>query len=259
MFSSEMTPKELRGQIGSFYQLMFTLGIFTSYWVDYGVARGISNEESGQWQIPIGLQVVFASLLCAGTLSLKESVRWYAHKGLHDEAWESLKWIRASDDDEVQIEMEEIRAGVEQEARAREGLQLLELMQKGNATRTITAVLIFAAQQATGATAFAYFGPQYFKLLVGNRGNSALFLTAIFGAVKVAACAVFVIFVAENVPRKVILTGGALVMAACQLSTAAVVKSHPAEADGPVTASGVATVALIYLFVIAYKSVSYPS
>jgi len=32
MFSSEMTPKEIRGQVGSLYQLMFTLGIFTSYW-----------------------------------------------------------------------------------------------------------------------------------------------------------------------------------------------------------------------------------
>lgn len=28
MFSSEMTPKELRGQIGSFYQLMYTFGTF---------------------------------------------------------------------------------------------------------------------------------------------------------------------------------------------------------------------------------------
>lgn len=28
MFSSEMTPKELRGQIGSFYQLMYTFGVF---------------------------------------------------------------------------------------------------------------------------------------------------------------------------------------------------------------------------------------
>lgn len=26
MFSSEMTPKEMRGQIGSFYQLMYTFG-----------------------------------------------------------------------------------------------------------------------------------------------------------------------------------------------------------------------------------------
>lgn len=35
MFSGEMTPKHIRGQVGSFYQLMFTLGIFTSYWYTY--------------------------------------------------------------------------------------------------------------------------------------------------------------------------------------------------------------------------------
>jgi len=29
MFSSEMVPKELRGQIGSFYQLMFTIGKYS--------------------------------------------------------------------------------------------------------------------------------------------------------------------------------------------------------------------------------------
>ena len=33
MFSSEMCPKQIRGQVGSFYQLMYTLGIFTSYWM----------------------------------------------------------------------------------------------------------------------------------------------------------------------------------------------------------------------------------
>lgn len=127
------------------------------------------------------------------------------------------------------------------------------MLQKGNARCTLTAIAVFTAQQATGATAFAYFGPQYFKLLVGNKGNSDLLLTAIFGAIKVAACALFVIFVADNVPRKAILTGGAIFMAACQISTAAVVKTHPAHADGRVTSSGIATIALIYLFVIAYN------
>lgn len=34
MFSSEMSPKSMRGQIGSFYQLFYTFGIFTSYWVE---------------------------------------------------------------------------------------------------------------------------------------------------------------------------------------------------------------------------------
>lgn len=122
-----------------------------------------------------------------------------------------------------------------------------------NLKRTCTAAGMFAAQQATGATAFAYYGPQYFKLLVGSSGNRDLLLTAIFGAVKVAACLTFVVFVAERVPRKAILIGGALFMAACQISTAAVVKTHPAPGGATVTHSGIATIALIYLFVIAYN------
>ena len=127
------------------------------------------------------------------------------------------------------------------------------MLRKDDASRTLTAVLVFTAQQATGATAFAYFGPQYFQLLVGKHGNTSLLLTAIFGAVKVISCGLFVIFVAERVSRKSILTGGAIFMAACQITTAAVVKTHPVLDDPQVTVSGVATIALIYLFVMAYN------
>lgn len=35
MYSAEMTPKEIRGRCGSFYQWMYTWGIFTAYWVNY--------------------------------------------------------------------------------------------------------------------------------------------------------------------------------------------------------------------------------
>ncbi|KAK5706667.1 hypothetical protein LTR97_001657 [Elasticomyces elasticus] len=253
MFSSEMTPKQLRGQIGSFYQLMYTLGIFTSYWIDWGVAKDYAKSDSRMWQIPVGLQILWAGLLGIGMLTLAESTRWLTAVGRHDEAWASLKWIRADDGPLTQAEMEEIRAGVELEAHAREGFRITEMIQGGNLRRTLTASAVFTAQQATGATAFAYYGPQYFKLLVGNKGNSDLLLTAIFGAIKVAACSLFVLFVADTVGRRKILTCGALFMAACQLSTAAVLKTHPAPADARVTPSGIATIALIYLFVIAYN------
>ncbi|KAK3069304.1 hypothetical protein LTR53_012460 [Teratosphaeriaceae sp. CCFEE 6253] len=253
MFSSEMTPKQIRGQIGSFYQLMFTLGIFTSYWIDWGVAKNYPKTSSRMWQIPVGLQILWAGLLGLGMFTLKESARWLTAKGRHDEAWDSLRWIRADDGPLTQAEMEEIRAGVEIEAHAREGFRITEMVHGSNLRRTLTASAVFTAQQATGATAFAYYGPQYFKLLVGNKGNSDLLLTAIFGAIKVAACALFVLFVADTVGRRKILTCGALFMAACQISTAAVLKSHPAPADAHVTSAGIATIALIYLFVIAYN------
>jgi sugar porter (SP) family MFS transporter len=229
-------------------------GIFTSYWIDYGVGKNISTSEAKQWQIPIGIQILPAALLGLGMFTLKESVRWLALKGRHQEAWESLQWIRADSGPDAQLEMDEIRFGVETELREKEGFQFSELYTKSdNLKRTITAAVVFIAQQSTGATAFATYGPQYFKLLVGSKGNNDLLLTAIFGAIKVAACLTFVIFVAERVNRKHILTLGALVMSACQISTAAVVRSKPPPGDATVTSSGIATVALIYLFVIAYN------
>lgn len=251
-FSSEMSPKDIRGRIGSFFQWFYTFGIFASYWVDYGVSLRVATTDSKQWQIPVGLQLVPAALLGFGMLTVKESTRWLTKKGRHDEAWTSLKWIRGQDTEEVRLEMEEIRLGVENETRATEGFHVKELLQKDNFKRIFTAFAIFTAQQATGATAFAYFGPQYFKLLVGS-GSKDLLLTAIFGAIKVVACGIFVIFVSERVGRRHMLIGGAALMSACQITTAIVVKTIPPPAEGNVTSSGIGTVALIYIFVIIYN------
>lgn len=35
MYSAEMTPKEIRGRCGSFYQWLYAWGVFIAYWVDY--------------------------------------------------------------------------------------------------------------------------------------------------------------------------------------------------------------------------------
>ncbi|PQE15236.1 mfs quinate transporter protein [Rutstroemia sp. NJR-2017a WRK4] len=256
MFNSEMAPKELRGQIGSFFhrksnELMKELGIFTSYWVDYAMAEVVPSVTR-QWQIPIGLQIIPAGLLALGTFTLKESTRWLTKKGRHEEAWESLKWIRADESQATVEEMEEIRIGVEFEQRATEGFQIKELAERENFKRVFTAFAVFTAQQATGATAFAYYGPQYFKLLVGG-GSKDLLLTAIFGAIKVVACGCFVLFLSNRVGRRGVLIGGAVFMSMCQIVTAIVVKELPASRSAGVTSSGIATVALIYLFVIAYN------
>ncbi|KAI0138904.1 general substrate transporter [Hypoxylon sp. NC0597] len=254
MFNSEMMPKEMRGQVGSFFQWFYTFGIFTSYWVDYGVVRGITPTNPSQWQIPIGLQLAPAAFLGLGMLTVPESARWLTKKGRHEEAWRSLQWIRADDSQATADEMEEIRSGVMDEARATEGFQVKELLEGENFKRVFAAFAVFTAQQATGATAFAYFGPQYFNLIVGN-GEQSLLLTAIFGAVKVVACGIFVLFFSERLSRRQVLIGGAAFMAACQITTAAVVKSYPASSGAGqyVPPSGIATVAFIYLFVIAYN------
>jgi len=95
-YNAEMAPKEIRGMLGSGMQWLFALGVMISYWIDYGVSIGLP-VSSTQWQIPVGLQLVPPAVLGLGLLAFPESVRWLAKKGRYDEAWESLKWMRADD------------------------------------------------------------------------------------------------------------------------------------------------------------------
>jgi MFS family permease len=105
MFTSEMAPKGIRGRLGAGFQAFFTLGVFFSYWIDYAVEKHIPSTSDRQWQIPIGLQLVPGGVLGFGMLFLKESVRWLAKKGRHEEAIKSLVWIRGGEEtDEVRAE-----------------------------------------------------------------------------------------------------------------------------------------------------------
>jgi MFS family permease len=136
-----MSPKEIRGQLGSLFQFFFTLGVMTSYWIDYAVEQHVEPSDR-QWQIPIGLQLVPAGILGFGMLFLKESVRWLASKGRHEEALQSLIWIRGEDTPEVRAEMAEILDGIAAEVQATEGLTWKELNLPANRYRVFIAITI---------------------------------------------------------------------------------------------------------------------
>ncbi|CAG8930976.1 unnamed protein product [Penicillium salamii] len=250
IYMSEMAPKEIRGQLGSCYQLTYTVGILVSYWIDYGVK---SMEASArQWQLPIGLQLVPGVLMGVGMLGISESVRWLLAKGREEEAWNSLIWIRAGEGEDVRGEFDDMRRGLEEERHATAGFRMRELLEGPNLHRLLIGGGLFLAQQSTGSTALAYFGPQFFALLVGD-GDRTLLLTGIFGAIKVVACLIFVVFLSDRFGRRPLLAGGAAFMAVCMIATAAVIKTYPQPGDGTVSSSGIATVALIYLDIIAYN------
>lgn len=258
IYLSEMAPKEQRGQLGSCYQFMFTIGIFVSYWIDYAVE--FMQPNPAQWQIPIGLQLVPGALMGFGVLTLHESVRWLTSKGHHEQARRSLEWIRASTDEAVMDELSEIRDGIEDEKRAKAGFAVVELLEWPNAHRILLAVGMFLAQQSTGATALAYFGPQFFAMIVGP-GDKTLLLTGIFGFVKVASCGVFILFISDRFGRKTLLLAGAALMSVCMIITALQVRriTDGDQADDGhgqtvhTTPVGVLTVALIYLNIIIFN------
>ncbi|CAG8162274.1 unnamed protein product [Penicillium salamii] len=244
-YNAEMAPKEIRGKLGSGMQWLFALGVMLSYWIDYGVKVGLP-VSSKQWQIPVGLQMVPAGVLALGLFAMPESTRWLAKKGRFDEAFESLKWIRASDGPEVKAEFNEIRVGLEEELRATEGFQKRELLEPANRYRLALAFFMFCGQQCTGMTALAYFGPQFFKLIVGDNTDQSLLITGLFGAEKFVTVGIYILFFSEMWGRKPTLWISALLMACCFIIVTVVKETTP-KPDAKATPAGIGMVAMIFL------------
>ena len=212
IYAAEMSPKEIRGKLGSFFQLFFAAGVFVSYWVDYGVQTN-QPSISRQWQIPIGLQLVPGGLVGLGMLLIKESTRWLAKRGRNDEALESLIWVRGGEEtSEVTAEFAEIVQGIENEIRATEGVTMRELWLPANRYRLGIAISLQLCQQLTGNTSLAYvsltdghhviinpfvllkllqYAPQIFKAV--GAGNANLLITGFFGLVKLVSVFTFVV------------------------------------------------------------------
>lgn len=291
IYLSEMAPKQIRGQLGSVFQFMFTVGIFASYWIDYAV--GFMTPQTAQWRIPIALQLVPGGLMGLGAETLHESVRWLVANEDMERATASLKWIRAlstnSDDGEgthddgidgieernriIAKEIADLKAGIEEEAVAKAGFSAWELLEWPNLHRILLAVGIFLAQQSTGATALAYFGPQFFTLIVGP-GDTTLLLTGIFGLVKVVSCGVFIVVLSDRFGRKRLLFLGAALMAVGMFATAAMFRfirldydnnntndSLNTISDGnsstnssrPISAASIVTIILIYVTIAIFN------
>ena len=88
-----------------------------------------------------------AAVLGLGLIPAHESVRWLVKKDRIEEAWASLKWIRADDGPEVKAEFEEIKTGLAEELRASEGFKKRELLEPANRYRLILGFGLFLGQQ----------------------------------------------------------------------------------------------------------------
>lgn len=250
MYLAEMAPKEIRGRLGSCLQWMFTWGMLVSYLVDLAVAK-LMGPIAMQWQIPLGLQMVPAGLLGLGLWTQKESVRWLLKKGRRDEAWQSLKWIRA-DAASAKLEFDEMQLKIQKEMEASQAFRKRELLEPANRHRLLLAFLTCLCQQSTGAPALAYFGPQFFTILLGH-GQQALTITAFFGVIKIVACGAFVIFLSERLGRRQVFILGGLSMAVCMILTGVLLKTFPPSAEGGASSASIATVVLIFINIAFYN------
>ncbi|MFN8429410.1 MAG: sugar porter family MFS transporter [Spirosomataceae bacterium] len=154
LYLAELSPKEKRGQMVTYFQLAITLGILLSYLVGY-IFEGAENS----WRLMFWAGFIPAILLLVGMFFIPESPRWLLSKGRESEAIEVLKKLRSSDN--AQKELQETKDIIEEEKKNKGGWK--EFFSKRLRIPLFIGVGIFAIQQFSGINAIIYYSTDIFK------------------------------------------------------------------------------------------------
>lgn len=72
IYIAEISPPGIRGRLVGFYELSYQLSSLLGFWVNLGVENHVSDTSYEQWRIPVGLQLIPASLLLIATFFMLE-------------------------------------------------------------------------------------------------------------------------------------------------------------------------------------------
>ncbi|KAI1495453.1 general substrate transporter [Biscogniauxia marginata] len=210
MYQSESAPPILRGVLVSTYQLFITLGIWTSYMVDWGTAK---MESSASWRIPNGLGFLWSLILCVGILFLPESPRFAYYKGREDEARHTIARLAGVDEHApvVSDQITQIRVKLDEE-RGQGKARWIEIFTGPRMMyRTFLGVVLQTGQQLTGANFFFYYGTTVFA----STGLKDSYVTQIILGTVNVACTFVGLYVVQKVGRRKALIAGAAWMFMC--------------------------------------------
>jgi sugar porter (SP) family MFS transporter len=204
LYIGEIVPPGVRGGLVSLNQLAITVGILSSYLIDYGLSG------TGNWRLMFGLAAIPAAALFIGMLFQQESPHWLIRQGREDDARQVLRRLR--DDGEIDAEISEVR-----EISQREG-GLRDLISPKVRPLLMVGVMLAVFQQITGINTVIYYAP---TLLQGaGFGNSgALLANVVNGAVNVGMTIV-AIWLLDKVGRRPLLLSGTAGMAVGMAITA---------------------------------------
>jgi major inositol transporter-like SP family MFS transporter len=156
LYLAEMAPASQRGRIVTVNQLMLVIGLFLAFVINALLANLISDPAV--WRYMLGVAFIPAAGLLFGMLTLPDTPRWYASKGMWPETRRTLE--RAHLADRVDAEYEEITALVEADAAKGEVTAFATLRREPWMKRLILVGIILAiAQQTTGINVVMYYAP----------------------------------------------------------------------------------------------------
>src|SRR5437016_8361527 len=166
VYLSEVAPPHARGWIVSLFQLAVTVGIVVAYLIDYAFA-GVQG-----WRWMLGLAVAPALVFGTGMFFLPETPRWLIRGGHHEVAHRVLLRIRGQSD--VNVEIEEIKASLAQQA---ESGHWADLLHRQVRPTLVVGLGLAIFQQITGINTVIYYAPRILQTAGFNSASGAILAT----------------------------------------------------------------------------------
>ncbi|XBW37447.1 hypothetical protein QEN19_003028 [Hanseniaspora menglaensis] len=211
-YQSEISHKDIRGAIICTFQWAITWGLLLSSVVSQGT-HNMQNKAS--YQIPMGLQFVWALLLGVLMFYLPESPRYYVMKGQLNKAAEALSFVRGVSitDTGLLEELVEIKANYEYETSLSTNGGILDCFRDSptrykQRLRLFTAITLQFFQQLSGINFIFYYGVSFFQ-------KTGIHSTYILSLITYAVNVVFNIpglFLIDLIGRRQLLIWGAIIM-----------------------------------------------
>jgi sugar porter (SP) family MFS transporter len=228
MYMSEICPRKVRGALVSGYQFCITIGILLASVVVYATQN---RQDTGQYRIPIALQLAWGIILATGLFLLPESPRYFVKRGRVEDARRSLAILRGQPEDSeyVEAELSEIVANAEFERKIVQSETYFGSWAncftgsiweaRSNLRRTILGTSLQMMQQWTGVNFIFYYSTPFLKST--NAISNTFLISLIFTLINVLSTPIS-FWTIERFGRRSLLIWGALGMLICQFIVAIV-------------------------------------
>lgn len=237
-------------------------GVVIAYWITF-VTRHMAGEIS--FRLPIGLQMVCATILGFGIHLFPYSPRWLAMVDRRQESLASLTKLRGlpATDNRICAEYEGIIAELELEKLLQEkrypGASVYQREMNAwkdlfkNWRRTVVGCGVCFFQQFLGVNAFIYYAPTLFRSL-GQSDEMSLIMSGIFNVLQLVAVAVCFLII-DQAGRRPLAIFGACGSFVCYVLIAILSGLYSHDWASHV-AAGWACVAMAFGFILVF-GVSY--
>ncbi|KAI3319471.1 major facilitator superfamily transporter quinate [Xylariaceae sp. AK1471] len=209
IYIAEIAPASIRGLCTCVFTGCVYVGIVLAYFTNYGAQINLGDTTNDRWLVPTSLHIIFAGLIFVLTFFQKESPRFLVKQGKHEEALQTMAYIRQlpPDHEYVVREITEIRAAHEEEMEATMGSSWTGVLKEmflipNNAYRLYLALSVQVLSQWSGAGSITLYAPDLFALLGIKGTNESLLVTGVFGIIKFVAALLCALFLVDVIGRK---------------------------------------------------------